>query len=489
MKRIRSVVIFMAIFCFVLQNNLHSQNYISQSKAKKAIAKLVKDSLLKSASVSFSIMDLRTGKLISSFDKHRALVPASSQKIISCALILNQLSNEYKFSTPFYLKGENQSEGTFNGNIEIIGKGDPSFASDYFTEIPKVQDIADTLSSILKQKGISRIKGNIVVNENFITDIPENKEWLWYDLGNYYGAGCFGFNYAENQAGISLKASKKDSGVCTILSVQPSQLKSNYLCKVIGKMQPDKKDVYVLGNSQSCIQEILGEWKCCTEDTLVIKSALAKPSAIFVQLLKDALKKNGISIEENNIDLMSREELIYSYLSPTLKDMVQRALTKSVNLYCESFVHQYGYIVNGTTNRQQALLKMNQQLSELLSRREAVVIEDGSGLSPKNMISSFAFIEFLEWIYKNKSLQNFWQLLPNAGKQGSLLKYLKLKENSPVSLRLKSGSMERVRSYTGYLVYKEKPVYAMSLLVNHYTCSGEMMNELIAKFLNRLTSQ
>jgi D-alanyl-D-alanine carboxypeptidase len=70
--------------------------------------------------------------------------------------------------------------------------------------------------------------------------------------------------------------------------------------------------------------------------------------------------------------------------------------------------------------------------------------------------------------------------------QGSLIKWLKPKRNVQLQMKLKSGSMERVRSYTGFLVHDEHPVYAMSLLVNHYSCSGDKINELIAHFLNHI---
>ncbi len=486
MQRVKITSVCFLLFYLFAQTNLCSQQYVSKSDVKKALKEFVNNPLLKSASVSFAIKDLRNGKIITSFDENRALVPASSQKIITSALILNELTDSFKFQTPFFLKGEYLSDGSLYGNLEIIGKGDPSFASEYFTDIPKVQGIADTLISIFKKRGLSKIKGRIIVNEQFITDIPENKEWLWYDLGNYYGAGCFGLNYAENQAIISLAAAKEENGICNIFRVQPSQLMSLYTSKVIGKIEPIEKDVYVLGNSQSCRQEIWGEMKCCNDDTLMIRSALVKPSEVFVYLLKEALAKKGIEIEEMNISPKESGELIYTSSSPALKELVQRALARSVNLYCESFLHQLGYQWNGTSNRQLALLKMNQLLIEVIPNDESIIMEDGSGLSPKNMISSLAFVKFLEWIDKNDSLNYFWQLLPDNSNQGALSKWLRIKEKDAIGLRLKSGTMERVRSYSGYLVHDDKPIYALSLMVNHYTCKGEEMNKLIAQFFNKM---
>jgi D-alanyl-D-alanine carboxypeptidase/D-alanyl-D-alanine-endopeptidase (penicillin-binding protein 4) len=133
-----------------------------------------------------------------------------------------------------------------------------------------------------------------------------------------------------------------------------------------------------------------------------------------------------------------------------------------------------------------ALIKLNEQLKIILPDEKSIVLEDGSGLSPKNMISAMAFVKFLEWVHKNDSLQYYWKLLPDSFKQGSLSKYLRNNKNAEVELRLKSGSMERIKSYSGYLVYENKPVYALSLIVNHYHCDGDQVNALIGQFFNKM---
>lgn len=485
MHATETVKILIYLFLLLLQFNVQSQN-LSSEQIKRVLKEFEKHPVLKSASLSFSMTDLQTGKKIASLDEHRALVPASSQKIISTALILNELSGDFKFETPFFLIGDSQPGGIFNGNLEIIGRGDPSFASDYIAEIPKIEAIADTIFFKLKERGISRIKGQIKVNEQFITDIPENPEWLWYDLGNYYGAGCFAFNYSENTARISLEAALEEGATCRVFRVQPDQLFPFYTSRVKGSKNPKQDELYVLGNSQSCKQEIWGEWKCCKEDTIMIRSALANPADVFIALLQEALQRKGIVFEEINLSPANEGEIIFSYASPPLKDLVKRALIKSVNLYCESFLHLYGLKVNGTTNRMQALIAMNQQLTTIVKEKEGVVMEDGCGLSPKNMFSASVFVKFLQWVDKKDTLKYYWQLLPDNSKQGPLAKWLKSHKNQPYQLRLKSGTMERVKSYTGYLINQNKPRYALSLIVNHYSCSGEIMNELIANLLNKI---
>ncbi len=486
MQRFKVSVLLMLNVC--LLSSTIAQHSLSKWHVQKTFKKFVSDTLLRPASISFSFADLKHKKILFSENEHKALIPASSLKIISCAMVLDELSSNFRYQTPFLLVGDGIINGTFYGNLEIIGSGDPAFGSVFLKGNPDLNTICDSLFSKLQSKGIHSIHGKIVVNQNYISDLPENKEWLLYDLGNYYGAGCYSFNYAENLARIRIAAAAQDQEFCNIVSVQPDQLQGFYTSKVVGKNTLYDKDVYVIGFSQSCRQEIHGEWKCCTHDTLLIRSAIANPSTLFSQLLKESLEIKGIKILDQTPLVTGHSEIIYQHNSLPLSQIVEHALNKSVNLYCESFVHELGRIINGTTNRQMALQAMNKRLAALFKTGETAILEDGSGLSPKNLVSTSAFIQILNWIHYNNNLMDFWKMLPDVSKQGALSKYGKLDSRTKFYLKLKSGSMERVRSYTGYIIYKDKPVYSISLIVNHYTCNGEQMNALIAKFFSELVN-
>ena len=46
-----------------------------------------------------------------------------------------------------------------------------------------------------------------------------------------------------------------------------------------------------------------------------------------------------------------------------------------------------------------------------------------------------------------------------------------------------------MRSYSGYVMDKDKPKYAISLIVNHYDCSGSEIKNKIAKFFSKIAEQ
>lgn len=94
------------------------------------------------------------------------------------------------------------------------------------------------------------------------------------------------------------------------------------------------------------------------------------------------------------------------------------------------------------------------------------VLEDGSGLSTRNQISSKLLASIIRKAYIDKHIgQTFLQSLPNTSNST----YLERKYKGTAAagkLFAKSGSMEGVRSYSGLFKGKNGKWYAFSILVN-----------------------
>lgn len=479
-------ILLLGLVCFstieTQGQNLHSKRHLH-----KITKQLVRNELLKHASISFQIYDLKTKKSIASFDDQRSLIPASIQKILSCAMVLKIAGQDFQFKTPVYLIGQKSDANRFNGNLVIKGSADPSFASPLMPGTRLLESIADSIYIYLAAQGIETIRGSVEVDQHFIKDIPENPEWLYYDLANYYGAGCFGFNFMENRAKIVLKSAKTNGGVCEIDYVSPGILKDYYQSKLIGWKDEVETDVFVIGSSSSVKQEIRGTWHCCNEDSLVIYSALSNPSDVFKNLLKQLLISRGIRFENNQEPIQYDTTTLLSIQSPDLEKLCSRALGKSVNLYCESFLHQIGYQLNGSTDRKEAIAILENSIKKMFGNNDGgFILEDGSGLSPKNMLSAWHMNQFLLWLDYNSGLTKFWTLLPDGLNDSKLKNSIRTNKKYNFGLRIKSGSMERVRSYAGYITENSKPRYCVSILINHYSCSGEEINALLGNFFNQL---
>ena len=480
--------IFLCIFHLFIPKIALAQKFVTDNRFQKVVNNFAEDTALFTASVGIGIIDLQTGNIVASYNPNKALIPASSLKIFSTAALISEVGAEYQYRTDFILEGKTNFEGEFNGRLQIEPSIDPSFCSpDQFGALT-FENLADTLAGLLMKSGIKKIRGQITVNRDLITDIPENSEWLWYDLGNYYGAGCYSLNFMENAVKIYLQEQTRSGKICDIVKVIPSILEDNYCSEVRSSVYKSDESLFVLGSSQDDIYTVHGDILCCGRDTVGLKAAMRQPESVFVRMLISALKKRGIQvIQDKVVDTPDDVEvLIYQYISPSLWAIADRALKKSVNLYCESFLHTFGMKKNQTSKRKDALIALSQFWGSAGIDTRGLNFEDGSGLSPKNSATPLQLAQSLLWTNQNEKTRYFYKLLPDVANEGTLAGEMNKYRLSKGKLRLKSGSMERVRSYCGYLMNNDKPTHAVALIVNNYSCSSDTVRKKIGSLMSGL---
>ncbi len=471
------------LFCFLL-NFLSAQNLNQKALCQKAVDNLAEQKDLAGSSISITLMNAQTGQIIAEWDKERRLIPASTLKLITCASTLITCSDTLELITPFQLIGKQIQDSIFEGDIVIIGKGDPSFGSGNMKEAMSVSQIADTLMVLLNRLNIREIRGRVIVNSDFIKDVPENPEWLYYDIANYYGAGVYGFNVLENSAYLNLE--KVDStNSYEISSVYPVEVKENFTNKInYSNTSDDEEDLYFLGSSSCNYISLNG--KIATEANVAtsVKSCLPDPATTYSLMLQNQLITRGLRMNYvYNGAIIKDTILIYNHHSPNIKLLVQYTLKNSVNLYCESFVHQIGNTWNKNTDRSKSLRFISDFWNSKIKQPKGVKMIDGSGLSRKNKISSEVLSKILFNILQTKKPEKYYELIPDVTSHPGLgLNKIKGKKLRGV-YRLKSGSMDGVRAYSGYLLYNGKPKYILSILINNYDCPSKVISSHVAKLL------
>ncbi|HXW77160.1 MAG TPA: D-alanyl-D-alanine carboxypeptidase/D-alanyl-D-alanine-endopeptidase, partial [Candidatus Eremiobacteraceae bacterium] len=117
------------------------------------------------------LVDARTGDTLYSFNANDPLVPASTIKLVVTATALRDLGARYRFKTSVATSGSVQ-DGVLNGDVYLIGGGDPELAS------------TDLLAAAkqLKASGIDQINGDVVADGSLFGDDDVNKTWDADDL-------------------------------------------------------------------------------------------------------------------------------------------------------------------------------------------------------------------------------------------------------------------------------------------------------------------
>ena len=98
----------------------------------------------------------------------------------------------------------------------IITSGDPSLESRFFPSKSFIKE----LKSKLLELNIKSITGKIKIYPDFDT-YQVNNQWLWSDLGNYYGSGYSLHSFKDNYVEVSFNSGNEIGSATKIVKIDP----------------------------------------------------------------------------------------------------------------------------------------------------------------------------------------------------------------------------------------------------------------------------
>ena len=113
-----------------------SSNVTSSEKLMSAkeivdinINAMMNDVVLRNANWGFVVYDPKTKKIISSYNENASLVPASTTKLLTTETAMSLLGEKFRWVTQLEYSGTIDADGNLNGNLYIVGSGDPSLGT------------------------------------------------------------------------------------------------------------------------------------------------------------------------------------------------------------------------------------------------------------------------------------------------------------------------------------------------------------------------
>ncbi len=453
--------------------------------AENSLEDFLAEPALKTASVGFALIPLNheqseepnaneeeSEKTITkelTHNPHLALTPASVQKVITTATALQILGPDYTFVTELYQVGD---------DLIIKGGGDPLLAtSSLNAEFP-------TWHQALLDAGLNEITGSLIADPSFFEDRTTPNQWLWGDIGNYYGAGPSGLNFHRNSYQITFRPGSVGSAA-KLLSTYPKPpgVRFENLMKTGSNGSGDQG--YAYAGPRRRLVTFRGTVPAGGKFT--IKGALPNPPLSCLHAFRDYLKKKEFSVEEMAVERgvsLAEGKRIYQGHSPSLAKILVPTNQKSVNLNADCLFK--ALTPQGTTLGAQT--KMNAHWKEQGVDLDGFLAHDGSGLSPQNTVTAHQVAHILRLTSDSEHGATFRKSLPVAGRSGTLRSFGR---GTILEGRLfaKTGSMERVRAWAGYLITRSQERYAFALLINHYHGSDAAVRSATARFLERLCKQ
>ena len=265
-----------------------------------------------------------------------------------------------------------------------------------------------------KNQGIKEIKGNIIINSNYYEKPYYNSTWK---------KSWKGLSWAPYISSIAINNNLYNSGDNIYLTDNP---------------------LYLLG--------------------IIIKRELNKANILFNG--KVIIKKISF------LDKINPFKIKQHIYSDELSKIITVINKDSNNLYAENLFKK----LSANYLRDEGSWRNSQKIVRFLLNKKVGIknssfnIEDGSGLSPFNTISTHGMVKLLEFASKESYFNDFYDSLPIGGKDGTLNKRFKTKPLY-LNIRAKTGYIKGVSSLSGYIVGKNNDLYAFSIIVNNHNYS------------------
>ena len=475
---------FFISFCVVF--NLNSQNLV-----EKNILSFSSEQVNTKSKISFLAIDIQSGAKIAELNSESAVTSASTTKLFSTATAYEILGKDKKSSTQIYCSGNLDKNGTLHGDIWIRGGGDMSLGSKFFSEEAKELDFLKAWVDSIKQKGIKKIEGQIIADGSAFgyKGVPDG--WHEGDVGNYYGAWSGGLNFYDNTIKLYFQTGNVGSRtkILSVFPEVPGMVFSNSV--VSAKINGD--DSSIEGVPFSLNRKIKGKLPA-NKNPFVVKGSMPDPEYLLAYYFSKALVTGGINVQNKPTSVRLNSKLISSYedgfkllfeqKSRSVGEIAYWTNVKSVNLFAEGLLNWLGYFANGNGSTESGLTELQRYWNGKL-KLDGMILKDGSGLSRMDAISAKHFCDLLIFMGNSVNSADFRATLPIAGKSGTI-KYLCKGGAGEGRVFAKSGTLNNVKSYAGYVDSKTGKKIAFAFIVNDFNCSSAAITTKMEKVLNAL---
>jgi D-alanyl-D-alanine carboxypeptidase/D-alanyl-D-alanine-endopeptidase (penicillin-binding protein 4) len=467
----------------------------STNQVQESIDNFVANSALKNAAISFAAYDLEESKIIASYNPAMALSPASTVKLFSTALAFETLGSGYIPKTRFYHTGEIDSLGVLHGDLIIRGGGDPSLGSRFFTTEENRTVFLDEWIALISASGIKTIKGNIVADASDFGYEGAPDGWSWSDLGNYYGSGPSGLVIYDNMTKLHFSTSAGLNEPTFLDSMTPP-VKGYQLMNSVTTYNSNRDNCYVYGAPFSYDRFAVGNLPN-NKKNFEVKASIPDPELMTAQVFLNKLNTDSIFVAGEAIG--QREQFkagssainyddckfINAYGKTTIKDIAFWTNLRSVNLFAEQLLSLVAYEKTSVGQLQKGANYSNGYWEPRLNIE--MFQTDGSGLSRSNGFSAQHFIKLLEYMQNSEHFADFKSTLPIAGKSGTLRGVCRGQAASN-RLSAKSGTMNRIKSYAGYVDSVSGKQIAFALIVNNDNLSNYNLVKEMEKVFNAMAN-
>ncbi len=462
------------ILCF---STLNISAQALNQNIKKAYSEFEKDPQLKYGISSLTVLNAETGEVVFSNNGSIGLASASTLKTVTSATAYYLLGPDFTWETKLGYSGTVSADGILDGDLILIGSGDPTLGSWRFDQTKSDVLIKEWIDAI-SQAGIKKVNGRIIADDSLFGSQTLPQGWIWQDIGNYYGAGPNSLTWHENQFDLIFRPGKEPGDPVELVRTEPNMA---YL-KIINEVKtgrPESGDnVYAYSAPYSDVIYLRGTYGIDLKKT--ISASVPDPAFEVAYRIQDTLKQIGIQVFKtatttrkllaDKMPLIPGLKIISVHTSPTLDKVIYWLNQKSINLYAEHLIKMLVWKDQADITTADGVQIVKDFWSKELGIDDRELnMYDGSGLSPGTRITTTAMAKILRTVKKEPWFKGYYDSFPVYN-----------------NMKMKSGTINDVLAYAGYQTSSLGKSLVFSFIINNYNGSSAEVKQKMFKVLDVL---
>lgn len=406
--------------------------YYSHSHANQ-LDKVLSRNKIDKNDISYILLDLKTSKIIDSYQDKKSMILASVSKIFTMYYALNNVDADFRFNTKLYHTGIIKNK-KLEGDLYLVGSGAPFLTANNLT----------TFINKLKSLNIDMITGKFYVVDSVFENIKTLSELGLEDQAD--NPSLSGLNVEFNR----FQVFKGTRAIPSLENIKISKTKSS-----------------INGEKFSFIEQGQNEiWKYNSlENVKNIEELPVKYSSLYAgQLFRHLAFLNQITINYPEVGLLPKDaNLIFELNGNTLSQLASLGMEYSNNLIAESILLK----ATSSKNIKEAASIMFNWYKKKFNQLnwDKANFENGSGLTVNNKVNAHTLAKFLKEvenkIFKNASFQSLFSI--NA-LNGGVRNRLKDPEMA-YRINAKTGSLYYVNNIAGFISTKSNKKYAFVIMI------------------------
>jgi D-alanyl-D-alanine carboxypeptidase/D-alanyl-D-alanine-endopeptidase (penicillin-binding protein 4) len=466
------------------------------------------------------VVSLSSGEVLYSQNADKLFTPASNTKLFTTAAALALIGPDYKFRTTVETTGTLDRYGRLNGDLILVGRGDPNLSG---REIPynlKTQrnddpiQALESLADALVQKGVKFIDGDIVADDSYFAFERYAEGWSQDDLMWSDGAPVSALTVNDNVVFVNIQPADRP-GEKAFVSVKPFAGYYRLDNRIITTPAGTPRKLALNREPGSTVVTL---WGNVPLDDPGTNEALAidDPAEFAAGLFRELLEKRGIVVygkqRTHHTELAALSTFSVTVTAPshgggetvarplkidqplTLAAYESKPLLEDVriinkvsqNLHAEILLRLLGR-EHGTAGTIEAGLEVLKGfLAQAGIATDQYAFYDGSGLSRENLVTPHAIVQLLRYSSVQPWGADYKSTLHIAGLDGTLSERLNTPPHPQNRIAAKTGSLNGVKALSGYATTNSGQSIAFSILSNNFNLPSKRVTDTIDELVQAI---